>query len=79
MMKKNYIYRVYQIKNNRSYLYGVFTNYKEAKKIFNSIKKDADGYILKPHGYLETLISKESNDENSDFHFDILDYFKYIY
>lgn len=91
-MKKNYVYKVWQIiydKNSCCEAYnpgpGVdFSNYKDAKKYFNSIKKDGAAYsYLKTAGYLETFIYKETKYEDCDYEyeyiFEVVDYFKYIY
>lgn len=89
-MKKNYYYKVWQIICDQSgyseaYISGVsFSNYKDAKKYFNSIKKDVAAYsYLKPNGYLETFISKELKNKESYYDYfyfaGFLDYFKYVY
>ena len=46
------------------------TTIKEAKKLFNSLKRDTKGWIIPEHGYLETFIVK-----NNEF-YNILDYFR---
>ena len=51
-----------------------FDNLEDAKFYFEKIKKDTNGYNLKPNGRLETwLTSKKETDD------DAIDYYEYYY
>lgn len=63
---------------------GAFTNLKDARYCFNHAKRDTEGIIKKPHGFLKTTIERHKNIDVEDYEDDlnnieIVDDFKYEY